>query len=84
MDLIARIDEIKKNAPPPKRRAAHGKWVDPAWVVRGLIERHGYGVIDAVREVVRQEGHEPADIAERSIRQAYYSVKKRPWPSEEP
>lgn len=82
MNLIARIDEIKKNAPKPKWRAAHGRWVDPAWVVRGLVERHGYGVTDAVRTVVAQEGHEPADRAERSIRQAYYQLRNKPWPED--
>ena len=82
MDILARIDEIKSRAPAPKRRAAHGKWVDPGWVVRGLVEKHGYGGTDAVRIVIAEEGHEPADVAERSIRQAYYQVRKRPWPKE--
>lgn len=80
MDILARIDQIKSRSPKPKGRAAHGKWVDPAWVVRGLVEKHGYGVTEAVRIVINEEGHAPADIAERSLRQAYYQIKKRPWP----
>lgn len=78
-DILARIDEIKKSAPPPKFRAAYGRWVAPAWVVRGLVEKHGYGVMEAVRVVVNEEGHEPADLALKSIRQSYYQIKDRPW-----
>lgn len=78
-DILARIDEIKKKVPPPRYRAAYGRWVPPAWVVRGLVENEGYGIMEAVRIVVNEEGHEPADLAQRSIRQAYYQIKGRPW-----
>ena len=82
-DILARIDELKKKAPPPSaKRAAPGRWVAPAWVVRGLVE-DGYGVMEAVRIVVNGEGHEPVEAAETGIRQAYYKIKGRPW-SEKP
>lgn len=77
--ILARIDRIKKTAPAPKKRALQGEWVAPAWVVKGLVEREGYGVTDAVKLVVQDESHSPEDRAVRGIRHAYYKIKNLPW-----
>lgn len=81
MNFQARIDELKKQAPPKKWRAEPGQWIPYAWQVRALRE-DGYGVIDAVRTVVDAEKLEPRETAIVSIRQAYYNLKNKPWPEE--
>lgn len=82
MDVRARIDEILKRMPKPKFRASHGQWVKPAWVVRGLVEA-GQPVTAAVRFVVREMCLTPPDLAERSVRQAYYDIRLKPWRDKE-
>ena len=79
MNIKARIDEIKSRAPKPKWRAAHGQWIEPAWVVRGLVEA-GQPVTEACRIVTREMKLRPADAAVKGLRQAYYEVRTRPWP----
>ena len=79
------IREIQRKAPlPPKYRAARGIWVQPAWVVRGLVERDNWTVSDAVREVISRQNLHPPDVAFKGIRAAYYEVRKQVWPEEQP
>lgn len=74
---IKRIDTIIGK---PRFRAAHGQWTPYAWIVRGLVER-GHLVLDSVRSVVYSSGLTPPDVAERSIRSAYYKIRFRAWPA---
>jgi len=73
------IKEIRNGMGSPKFRAAHGQWVPYAWVVRGLVE-NGHGVLDSVRAVVDRAKLHPEDVATRSVRAAYYKIRKSPWP----
>src|SRR6478735_3597903 len=81
MSLRTTIESLAKTAPPPKFRAAHGQWVPYAWMVRGLAEA-GQPIMEAARIVVREMALEPHDLAIRSIRQAYYAIRNKPWPEE--
>lgn len=74
---IKRIDKIIGK---PRFRAAHGQWTPYAWIVRGLVER-GHLVVESVRSVVYSSGLTPVDVAERSIRSAYYKIREREWPA---
>ena len=82
MDIAATIAEITTKTPkPPSHRAKHGAWVDPAWVVRGLVENHQWEVCDAVARVVEDMDLTPPDKAYRGIRACYYAILKKPWPT---
>lgn len=65
----------------PKYRAAHGQWVPFAWLVRGLVER-GHGVTDSVNVVIEQAKLTPVELAQKSLRAAYYKIRTKPWPKE--
>lgn len=74
---------IKRKTPrPPRRRAAHGAWIEPAWAVRRLVEKDGWTVSDAVRHVVAALKLDPPADAFRGVRVAYYIIKKKPWPKQ--
>lgn len=79
MDIQLAIKRIDAVIGKPRFRAAHGQWKPYAWIVRGLVER-GHPVSESVRQVVAETGLTPADIAERSIRSAYYKIHTLPWP----
>lgn len=80
MNVSETIREIQRRTPlPPTRRVAHGVWIEPAWVVRGLVE-NDWGVSDAVRQVVAEQKYHPADVAFKGIRAAYYVIRNHPWP----
>lgn len=82
MDADEVIREIRKKKPePPRRRAAMGQWVKPAWAARKLAE-DGWTVSDAVREVVSALKLHPPDKAFRGVRSAYYEVIKQDWKDE--
>lgn len=77
------VREIKRKTPrPPKEHNPYGIWINPAWVVRRMVEVEKWGVSDAVREVVSRFKL-TQDAAFAGIRAAYYEVRKRPW-GEEP
>lgn len=79
MDVNAIVKVIERRTPlPPKPRACHGKWIVPAWTVRGLVEK-SWGVSDAVRRVVTEFNFRPEDEAYRGIRAAYYAIRRLPW-----
>jgi hypothetical protein len=81
VNIDAAIKEIAKGLGEPRYRATHGQWVPYAWIVRGLVER-GHEVAASVRQVVSKGNLEPADVAERSLRAAYYKIRNKPWPVE--
>lgn len=75
-DIAATIDQITRKTPkPPNSRAKHGAWVKPAWVVRGLVEDHGWEVCDAVSRVVYDLKLTPPDRAYRGVRACYYAIR---------
>ena len=77
IDQIAR--EIMRRKPlPANRRAPHGQWVRPAWVVRKLVE-DGWGVKDAVAQVCETLNLHPRDRALNGVRAAYYEVRNKDW-----
>ena len=83
MSIQDQIEKLQRASPPPRPRAAHGQWVEPAWIVRGLVEA-GHQVTDACRYVI---GSMDLDVEEgkaiRSLRQAYYAVRdKEFWPDD--
>lgn len=81
MNPAAVAKEIKRRTPvPPKPRATKGRWVEPAWAVRILVEREGWDVSAAVRQVIKTLNLHPPEQAFPGIRAAYYVVAKQPWP----
>ncbi len=83
MDPEEAIREIKRKTPlPPSYRAARGVWVQPAWVVRGLVERDKWTVSDAVREVIHRMKLTPPETAFKGVRAAYYVIRNEPWPEQ--
>lgn len=77
------VREIKRQAPAaPRYRSAKGAWVKPAWTVRRMVEKEGWMVSDAVREVVARLGLHPKDTAFGGVRAAFYVVRKAPWKDE--
>lgn len=79
MDIQLAIKKIDAVIGKPRFRAAHGQWKPYAWIVRGLVEK-GHPVSESVRRVVAETGLTPPDIAERSIRSAFYKIHTLPWP----
>jgi len=78
MNVDQTVREITRRTPkPPRSRAGHGQWTDPARVVQGLVEQ-GWSVSDAVREVISAQKLHPPDQAFKGIRAAYYVVVKQP------
>ena len=81
MNIDAAIKQLEKDLGKPRHRAKHGQWVPYAWLVRGLVEK-GHEVMDSVRLVVAKSKITiPADVAEGSLRAAYYKLKNKPWPA---
>jgi len=81
MDIKATVKEIKRRVPvPPNRRARKGEWVEPAWAVRILVEKQGFDVAEAVRQVIAVNNFHPPDKAYAGIRAAFYVVVKQEWP----
>lgn len=72
-DIVREIQ--RKNPGPPRYRAAKGQWVKPAHAVRKLVKK-GWGVSDAVREVVGALKLHPPESAFKGVRAAYYEVLK--------
>ena len=66
---------------PPKSRAAFGQWVPFAWVVRGLVEQ-GFGISDAVKEVLESSGFPNNKQNFGSLRASYYKCRDAEWPAE--
>lgn len=78
MNVDQSLREIERRNPePPRSRAGHGQWTDPARVVIGLTEK-GWSVSDAVREVISTHKLFPPDRAFKGIRAAYYVILKQP------
>ncbi len=76
------IREIQRRTPlPPARRAQHGQWVKPAWVVRGLVEQ-GWGVFDAVHQTIATLNLHPPKKAFNGVKAAYYQLRNKPWGEE--
>lgn len=82
MNIRATINELSRTMGPPKHRAAHGSWVEPAWAVRGLVEQHGQGVTAAVKHVLEKTGHANNPQAFGSLRAAFYKCRDKEWPAE--
>lgn len=79
MDVNVAIKEIAKGMGRPRFRAQHGEWVPYAWIVRGLVEK-GHEVTASVKQVVEKGNLQPPEVAIRSVRAAYYKIRKKPWP----
>lgn len=78
MDIQKAITEIARSRPLPRtQRANYGQWVEPAWVVRGLVER-GCGVTDAVNAVIAQMNLHPQRKAFNGVKAAYYALRHKP------
>lgn len=77
MNVTQSVREIQRSTPaPPRRRAAHGSWIEPAQVVKGLVTA-GWQVSDAVREVVNKHNMPEPEKAFKGIRAAYYAAMKK-------
>ena len=81
MNFQETLKELSKQLGPPRTRAAFGSWVPLAWVVRGLTEQ-GYGVTEAVKQVLEKSGFANNPQAFGSLRAALYKVKTKEWPAE--
>lgn len=79
MNIQAALNELSKTLGTPKPRAAHGAWVNPAWLVRGLVEK-GHGVSAAVNHVLDNSGFGNNEQAFGSLRAAYYKIREDEWP----
>lgn len=80
MNIAEIAQEIMRRKPlPANRRAQHGQWVSPAWVVRRLVEDADWGVKDAVAQVCETLNLHPRDKALNGVRAAYYEVRKKDW-----
>lgn len=77
MNVEQSLREIQRTTPkPPRTRAGHGQWIDPARVVIGLTGT-GWSVSDAVREVIARHKLHPPEAAFKGIRAAYYVLLKK-------
>lgn len=75
MNVEQSLREIIRRTPaPPRRRAGHGQWTDPARLVCGLVDK-GWSVSDGVREVIEAHKLHPPDAAFKGIRAAYYVIR---------
>ena len=81
MDTKAMVKALSARMGPPKARAAFGTWPAFAWVVRGLTEQ-GYGITEAVREVLENSGFPATKQNFGSLRAAFYKIKTADWPAE--